>query len=67
ESTAVAIMGRISCFTGELVALRDLLEREKSDWYNYTCTPAALDFEKGDVQVPKEVAAVPGEPDPRFS
>lgn len=67
ESTAVAIMGRIACFTGKLVTLRDLMEREASEWYNFACAPAALDFEKGAVKAPKEEPVTPGEPDPRFS
>lgn len=67
ESTAVAIMGRISCFTGKLVTLRDLMEREDSEFYNFACTPAAIDFEKGAVKAPEEVPAIPGIVDPRFS
>lgn len=67
DSTAVAIMGRISCFTGKLVTFRDLMERKESEFYNYACTPAALDFEKGEVKAPAEVPAIPGEPDKRFS
>lgn len=67
DSTAVAIMGRIACFTGKMVAFRDLMERQESEFYNLTCAPAALDFEKGAVKAPEEVPAIPGEPDPRFS
>jgi len=67
EVTAVAIMGRIACFTGKMVTYRDLMEREDSDLFNFACSPAALDFEKGEVKAPEEVPAIPGEVDPRFS
>ena len=66
ESTAVAIMGRISCYTGKLVTWRDLMEREDSEFYNFTCTPAAADFEKGEVKAPEEVPPVPGVADARL-
>ena len=66
DSTAVAIMGRIACFTGKLVTFRDLMERESSDFYNLTCGPKAIDFEKGAVKAPKEEAVLPGAFDPRF-
>ncbi len=67
ESTAVAIMGRISCFTGKLVTWRDLMEREESEFYNFACTPAAIDFEKGTVKAPEEVPPIPGIVDPRLA
>lgn len=67
DSTAVAIMGRIACFTGKLVTFRDLMEREGSDFYNLTCGPTAADFEKGAVTAPAEEAVLPGAFDPRFS
>lgn len=60
ESTLVAIMGRISSYTGDIVRMRDLLENDKSPYYNLTCSPSALDFEKGTVKMPEEVAAIPG-------
>lgn len=60
EVTMVAIMGRISAYTGELVRWSDLMTNEKSPLYNMACTPTALDFEKGDVKAPEEVPPVPG-------
>lgn len=63
EVTAVAIMSRISSYTGELVRLSDLLTNEKSPYYNLALAPAAADFEKGPVKMPEEVAPVPGKPE----
>jgi len=60
ESTLVAIMGRISAYTGELVRWNDLVKNEQSPHYNYACTPAPGDFEKGDVSLPAEVPPIPG-------
>ena len=60
ESTLVAIMGRISAYTGEIVRWNDLLENDRSPFYNQVCTPAAIDFEKGEVKAPAEVPPVPG-------
>lgn len=60
EVTAVAIMGRISAYTGQLVRWSDVMENENSPLYNYACTPAAIDFEKGAVELPAEVPPVPG-------
>ena len=60
ESTLVAIMGRISAYTGGFVRMGDLLLNDKSALYNFACAPAALDFEKGPIKLPAEVPAVPG-------
>ena len=60
EVTAVAIMGRISAYTGQLVRWSDLMENTSSPFYNLTCTPTAIEFEKGPIQLPKEVPPVPG-------
>jgi myo-inositol 2-dehydrogenase/D-chiro-inositol 1-dehydrogenase len=60
ESTMVAIMGRISAYTGELVRWNDLMANEQSPLYNFACTPAAIDFEKGEIKLPAEVPPVPG-------
>ncbi len=60
EVTAVAIIGRMSAYTGQIIRLNDVLENEKSPYYNFACTPSALDFEKGPIVLPEEVAAVPG-------
>ena len=60
ESTLVAIMGRISAYTGEIVRWADLVSNEASPHYNLLCAPAAVDFEKGEVKAPEEVPPVPG-------
>ena len=60
ESTLVAIMGRISAYTGQLVRWNDLVKNEASPFYSQLCTPTALDFEKGPIRLPAEVPAVPG-------
>ncbi len=52
-STACGIMLRISAYTGQMVALNQLISNEKSPWYNSACTPTPADFEKdGDVPMP---------------
>lgn len=61
ESTAVAIMGRMSAYSGDIIRLRDLLENEKSADYSFACVPSALDFEKGSAKMPAETPAVPGD------
>jgi len=62
ESTMVAIMGRISAYTGQIVRWSDLTKNEKSPWYNLALKPAALDFEQGTVVAPPEnVIPLPGE------
>jgi hypothetical protein len=60
ESTAVAIMGRISAYTGELVRMADLLTNQQSKWYNFACSPSDKDFENNTVTMPPEVPPVPG-------
>jgi len=61
ESTLTAIMSRISAYTGKMVVWKDIVENEKSPWYNLTLKPTAEDFEKGQVVAPKDdVPAVPG-------
>ena len=61
ESTLVAIMGRISAYTGSFVRMADLLENDKSALYGLACSPTALDFEKGPIKLPAEVPPVPGD------
>ncbi len=61
ESTMVAIMGRMSAYTGQLIRWVDVMENEKSPFYNYACTPNALAFEKGEIELPEEAPPVPGE------
>jgi len=61
EVTMVAIMGRISAYTGEFLRLSDLMSNEKSPHYNLALSPAPADFEKGSVKMPEEnVAPKPG-------
>jgi predicted dehydrogenase len=62
ESTMVAIMGRISAYTGQIVRWSDLTKNTNNPWYNLTLTPTARDFEQGTVVAPKEnVIPLPGE------
>ncbi len=62
ESTLVAIMGRISAYTGQMVRWSDVTKNENSPWYNLTLKPAALDFEQGTVVAPAEnVIPLPGQ------
>ena len=54
-STACAIMGRISCYTGQVIRMSDILGGDDS---KYVCKPSALDFEaaaaaNGDVAMPE--------------
>lgn len=60
EATLCAIGGRISAYTGKLVRWRDLVDNAESPFYNLTLSPAAVDFDKGDVEMPEELPAVPG-------
>jgi myo-inositol 2-dehydrogenase/D-chiro-inositol 1-dehydrogenase len=60
EVTMVAIMGRISAYTGQLVRWSDLISNESSPLFTQACVPSALDFEKGSVVMPPEVPPVPG-------
>jgi predicted dehydrogenase len=61
-STATAMMGRISAYTGQIVRLSDLLTQTESPFYNLAFKPAALDFERADdIELPAEnKAPVPG-------
>ena len=62
EATMTAIMGRISCYTGQMVRWSDLMTNTQSPWYNLTLSPSAADFESGKVVAPKdEICPVPGE------
>ena len=65
-STACGVMIRISAYTGQMVALNDLIKNEKSPWYNFACMPTPEDFEKdGDVAMPvcgDNEWALPGKP-----
>jgi myo-inositol 2-dehydrogenase/D-chiro-inositol 1-dehydrogenase len=62
ESTMVAVMGRISAYTGQIVRWSDLMKNANSQWYNLTLKPTAADFESGTVVAPQENAIpLPGE------
>ena len=62
ESTATAIMGRYSAYTGKLVQWSDLMQNPKSEFYNLTVGSSPKDFEKGNVSIPMEnVVPVPGD------
>jgi myo-inositol 2-dehydrogenase / D-chiro-inositol 1-dehydrogenase len=66
-STACAIMGRISAYTGQIVGMADLLTKDSSPYYK-GCALTAEAFEaEGDVELPAEVAPIPGSPDARFA
>ncbi len=60
EATLTAIGARISAYTGKLVRWRDMVENEESPLYALQLAPTALDFEKGEVNMPEEVPPVPG-------
>jgi len=68
EATAVAVMGRISAYTGQLVRWDDMMKNPKKNpkLYNLTLKPTAKDFETGDVELPttelpdRSALAVPG-------
>lgn len=63
ESTATAIMGRISAYTGQRVFWDEIMvdPNKKPEWYNLTLKPTAEDFERGTVEIPKEnVIPIPG-------
>ncbi|MHC4733819.1 MAG: Gfo/Idh/MocA family protein [Planctomycetota bacterium] len=63
ESTATAIMGRISAYTGQQVSWKEIMVDSgvKPDLYNLTLKPIAEDFDKGTVEIPKENSVpIPG-------
>jgi myo-inositol 2-dehydrogenase/D-chiro-inositol 1-dehydrogenase len=70
-STACGIIGRMSCYTGQIVRLSDLIENKDSQFYKMDCHPTPEEFEAdGDVQMPGELLkmpeltgiAIPGQP-----
>ena len=64
ESTATAVMGRISAYTGRQVTWKQIMVAadEKPDLFNLTLRPTAEDFEMGTVKIPKEnVVPIPGQ------
>ena len=60
QATMCAIGGRIAAYTGKLVRWVDLTVRKESEFYNFTLSPHALDFEKGEVALAPEKPAIPG-------
>ena len=63
ESTATAVMGRISAYTGQQVSWQQIMgdPNASGDLYNLTLKPTAEDFEKGTVEIPVEnVVPIPG-------
>ena len=64
ESTATAIMGRTSAYTGQQVSWKEMMEDPgvNPKCYNLTLRPTAEDFEKGTVEIPPEnVVPAPGQ------
>ena len=65
ESSATAVMGRISAYTGQQVTWSQIMTdpAAKPEYYNLTLKPTAEDFEKGTVEIPPEnVWPLPGQP-----
>jgi len=65
ESTATAIMGRISAYTGRMVTWEEIMvdPNKNPALYNLQLKPAPEDFERGTVEMPQEnVVPVPGIP-----
>ncbi len=65
ESTATAIMGRISAYTGRQVWWDELMTDPNKNpaLFNLQLRPTAEDFERGTVEIPQEnVVALPGQP-----
>jgi predicted dehydrogenase len=60
EVTLVAIIGRMSAYTGQMIRWNDVTKNESSPYYNFACSPSPLDFEKGTVKMPEEKPPVPG-------
>jgi myo-inositol 2-dehydrogenase/D-chiro-inositol 1-dehydrogenase len=60
EVTLVAIMGRISAYTGQMVRWSDVADDERSPFYHLACRPTAAEFESGEVTLPVEQPPVPG-------
>jgi predicted dehydrogenase len=64
ESTATAILGRISAYTGQQVSWKQIMADPGAspDLYKLTLRPTAEDFENGTVEIPKEnVVPIPGQ------
>ncbi len=64
-STAAAIMGRISAYTGKMVTWDEIMgdPNKNPELYNLQLKPTPEDFERGTVEIPQEnVVPVPGVP-----
>jgi myo-inositol 2-dehydrogenase / D-chiro-inositol 1-dehydrogenase len=60
-ATATTLLGTLACYTGQTVRMSDLLTNDKSAFYTMNNPFLPEDFEKGDVELPKEFEApVPG-------
>lgn len=60
-ATATTLMGTLACYSGRTVRMSDLLTNDKSEFYNMNNPFLPEDFDKGDVELPKEFAApIPG-------
>ena len=65
ESTAAAIMGRISAYTGKMVTWDEIMgdPSKNPELYNLQLKPTPEDFERGTVEIPQEnVVPIPGVP-----
>jgi len=63
ESSAAAVLGRISTYTGQMVRWDEMMvdPKKKPEIYNLAVKPTAEDFETGNVEIPKEGAfPIPG-------
>jgi hypothetical protein len=64
ESTAAAVIGRMSAYTGQQVFWDETMvdPNKKPEFFNLTLKPTAEDFETGNVEIPKEgVVPIPGQ------
>lgn len=65
ESTAVAIMGRLSAYTGQIVRWPDMMENPDSEFYAMNAVPSPEAFENGSVIMPPEgIIPLPGDGEP---
>ncbi len=65
ESTAAAIMGRISAYTGRRVTWDEIMgdPNKNPELYNWRLRPTPEDFERGTVEIPPEnIVPLPGVP-----
>jgi len=65
ESTATAIMGRISAYTGKMVTWDEIMgdPNKNPALYNLQLKPTPEDFERGTVEIPQEnIVPIPGVP-----